>query len=397
MKKSEALSKPETIIDNDNIFKKLINQSGNNYDTTCLDLALKNDLSIDKYIINLGKYNLRNFTIINTPEKKTEYKYIDYSDPCPVGWTNENGECINLSNYNGPCDYGQELTGYKNCSNRPIIQRCAGPKFAEDSPKVIGIATQWNTAKGSRGLQSYRDGYGYTSYCGVPNAPCSAYYRLRFSNGVVSNMNVYSEGYGYTNPVIVFALENVPSGGVTAILQVSTTKNEWFDSMIQAQFVNSNQSIVVFNGITSVLNKNPVDYSYECTKNEYRCDPYKYRKGSKLSNYSNDQKKEWAKNCKADWPEKTGEVITPTYDTCNVSRSWIETNNNVTNIGVIPVSQNPLSFVINYIFENNILPDRDAYFAYFSAYNYYYLYLSNTSDANVFTNEGKYDEAQTEK
>ncbi len=67
MKKSEALSKPETIINDNNIFKKLINQSGNNYDTTCLDLALKNDLSIDKYITNLGKYNLINFIITNTP------------------------------------------------------------------------------------------------------------------------------------------------------------------------------------------------------------------------------------------------------------------------------------------------------------------------------------------
>ena len=394
MKKSEALSKPETIIDNDNIFKKLINQSGNNYDTTCLDLALKNNLSIDKYITNLGKYNLRNFTIITTPEKKTEYKYIDYSDPCPVGWTNENGECINLSNYNGLCDYGQELTGYKNCSYRPIIQRCAGP-VEEGSPKVIGIATQFNMAAGSRGVQSY--GNWYSSYCGFPNAECSAYYRLRFSNGVVSNMNIYSQGYGFTNPDVSFALENVPSGGVAAILQGSTTTREWFDINVPTQFVRPNQSIVKFSGITGVFNRNPVDYSYECTKYEWRCDPYKYRKGSKLSNYSNDQKKEWAKNCKADWPEKTGEVITPAYDTCNVSSSWIERNNSVIYIGVIPVSQNPLSFVINYIFENNILPNQDAYFAYFTAYNYYYLYLSNTSDANVFTNEGKYDEAQTEK
>ena len=398
MKKSEALSKPETIIYEDNIFKKLINQSGNNYDTTCLDLALKNDLSIDKYITNLGKYNLRNFTIITTPEKKTEYNYIDYSDPCPDGWTNENGECINLSNYNGPCDYGQELTGHKNCSYRPIIRRCRGPE-AEGSPKVIGIASAGGkVANGSRGLESYKEGYGYTSYCyQFPNDPCSAYYRLRFSNGVVSNMTIYAEGYGFTNPDIVFALENVPSGGVTAILQVSTTKNEWFDSRVSSQFVRPNQIIVKFSGITSLLNRNPVDYSYECSGYEYRCDPYKYRKGSKLSNLSNNQKKEWSEKCKADWPEKTGEVITPTYDTCNVIRSWIETNNNVTYIGVIPVSQNPLSFVINYIFENNILPNQDSYFAYFSAYNYYYLYLSNTSDASVFTNEGKYDEAQTEK
>ena len=44
MSNSEALSKPETIVSSDNIFKKEIRQSGNNYNTTCLDLALKKNI-----------------------------------------------------------------------------------------------------------------------------------------------------------------------------------------------------------------------------------------------------------------------------------------------------------------------------------------------------------------
>ena len=55
MSNSEALSKPETIINNDNIFKKLINQSGNNNDTTCLDLALKNKEYVKKIVSVSGK------------------------------------------------------------------------------------------------------------------------------------------------------------------------------------------------------------------------------------------------------------------------------------------------------------------------------------------------------
>ena len=46
---SEALSRPETIGTNYNIFKKLINDTGNNENTKCLDLALKK-LSLNKYM-----------------------------------------------------------------------------------------------------------------------------------------------------------------------------------------------------------------------------------------------------------------------------------------------------------------------------------------------------------
>ena len=47
--RSQALSQPETIISNNNIFQKSIQQTGNNYDTTCLDLAIKK-LPLNNYI-----------------------------------------------------------------------------------------------------------------------------------------------------------------------------------------------------------------------------------------------------------------------------------------------------------------------------------------------------------
>ena len=391
MSNSEALSKPETIISSDNIFKKEIRQSGNNHNTTCLDLALKK-ISVNTYINDLGKYNLTSFTVINTPEKRTESKYTDYSVPCPDGWTNENGECMNLTlNYNGPCDYGQELTGYKNCSNRYIPKRCSEP-VSEGSPRVIGIATQWN--KEGRGVESY--GNWYSSYCGFPNAECNVIYRLRFSNGVVSNMTIYSQANPhYTNPDVSFALENIPSEGVTAILQgYSFSKKGWFDMTTAAQNVRPNQIIVKFSGITGVFNYNNVDYSYECGKDEWICDPYKYRKGSNFTNYSDDRKKKWAKSCNADWPQKNRTIINRAYDTCYINTSL---SNLAINIGIIPISQDPVSFAVNYIFENNILPNNDAYFAYYSDGNNYNIFLSNTSTPSIFTNQGKYDSNQSSK
>jgi hypothetical protein len=104
--KSQALSKPDTIVSNDNIFQQEIRKTGNNYDTTCLDLAMKK-LPLNNYISDLGKYNLVNFENIYTPEKINYYTYTDYSQPCPAGWTNDNGLCYNWWNYEGGCNAGQ--------------------------------------------------------------------------------------------------------------------------------------------------------------------------------------------------------------------------------------------------------------------------------------------------
>ena len=88
--RSQALSKPETIIYDNNIFQKEIRQTGNNYDTTCLDLAMKK-LPLNNYISDLGQYNLVNFENNYTPAKTHYYTYTDYSQQCPSGWSNQGG------------------------------------------------------------------------------------------------------------------------------------------------------------------------------------------------------------------------------------------------------------------------------------------------------------------
>lgn len=120
---SQALSKPETIVYNDNIFEKEIRQTGNNYDTTCLDLALKK-LNFNNYITNLGQYNLVNFENIYTPAKTNYYTYTDYAQPCPAGWSNSGGQCYNWWNYTGPCNAGQWTSGTRNCNWRYNQRTC---------------------------------------------------------------------------------------------------------------------------------------------------------------------------------------------------------------------------------------------------------------------------------
>ena len=112
---SQALSKPETIASIDNIFQKEISQTGNKYDTTCLDLAIKK-LPLNNYITDLGRYNLVNFENINNPERTNYYTYTDYSQPCPAGWSNSGGQCYNWWNYNGGCNAGQWESGPSNCN-----------------------------------------------------------------------------------------------------------------------------------------------------------------------------------------------------------------------------------------------------------------------------------------
>ncbi len=121
---SQALSRPETIVSLDNIFQKSIRQTGNNYDTTCLDLALKRkDFNLNNYITDLGKYNLVNFENIYNPAKTNYYTYNDYSQPCPAGWSNSGGQCYNWWNYDGGCNAGQ-WTSAQNCNWRYNSRTC---------------------------------------------------------------------------------------------------------------------------------------------------------------------------------------------------------------------------------------------------------------------------------
>lgn len=282
MTTSDALSKPDTIKINPNIFKKYIYETNNNEYTTCLDLALKK-VSLNTYIINLGKYNSTGFNNSYTPEKKTQYTYTDYSQACPYGWSNSNGTCYNWWNYNGSCNAGQYRSGYQNCSWRYNSKTC----------------TSWYWQWISTGRPWWRwwgddDGYWTQNY-----------------------------------------------------------------------------------------------YNYECGTSDWQCDPYTYQlPGSNFQNYSDNDKKNWASSCQADWPQATGTVTTPGFYTCNLNTSLI---NAVSPIGVIPISEDPIKFATNYIFQNNILPDKDSYFAYYVEGSNYIIFVSIVSDSYIFTKQGAYN------
>ena len=133
--------------------------------------------------------------------------------------------------------------------------------------------------------------------------------------------------------------------------------------------------------------------TYECGNWDLQCQPYTYqRSGSSFQSYSNSDKQNWAQGCQADWPQATGSYITPAYYTCTLKTS-IE--NTVRRIGTIPLSEDPIIFALTYIFQNNILPNQDAYFAHYSDGSNYQIFLSNTSDPSVFTNQGNYDSNQS--
>jgi|LakMenEpi13Sep09_1017268.scaffolds.fasta_scaffold06261_2 hypothetical protein len=125
---SQALSRPETIRTNENIFRKEIKKTNNNENTTCLDLLLKK-VPINSYISNVGTYNLVNFTNVYTPERRTQYTFTDFSQPCPVGWSNQNGECVNWWSYTGPCNSGRFTSGFRNCRWQYTPRTCSHTKW----------------------------------------------------------------------------------------------------------------------------------------------------------------------------------------------------------------------------------------------------------------------------
>jgi hypothetical protein len=121
---------------------------------------------------------------------------------------------------------------------------------------VMGIATPNNI------VESGVSGASGVSSSGLTYAPLSstvlsgiyyAEYRLRFSNGIVSNLTIQSKSpQGLTNPDISFALTNVPFQGVTAILQGKSlypnSDNLWYDVNVPQQFITQDKTTVKFSG-----------------------------------------------------------------------------------------------------------------------------------------------------
>jgi hypothetical protein len=126
-------------------------------------------------------------------------------------------------------------------------------------PIVIGIASQYKVeGEGSA------EGLFYTSWCGnVPNKICYGEYRLRFSNGLISPVTIKTDAglnQGLTDPTLRFRLSNIPSNGVTAILQVknvATNSNDtnWYDVNVPPQFIKPPQVELIFANNTGQIKK----------------------------------------------------------------------------------------------------------------------------------------------
>jgi hypothetical protein len=126
-------------------------------------------------------------------------------------------------------------------------------------PIVTGIAMQYVTV--GTGVSQSGNWYGNWTYqvSGVHNA----HYRLRFSNGVVSNLTIFSDSDrwgGLTTPDVSFAVSNVPASGVTAILQGRNnafTGDVWYDVDIDPQAITSSTTTLKFGGRTHLFSSTP--------------------------------------------------------------------------------------------------------------------------------------------
>jgi surface protein len=126
-------------------------------------------------------------------------------------------------------------------------------------PIVTGIATQFASATVGTGATS--SGLIYANWASTTPGVHVAHYRLRFSNGMVSNLSIYSDSpQGLTNPTIRFALSNIPASGVTAILQGRNNAyagNVWYDVNVPTRFITPSDTIIDIGGTTNQFAASP--------------------------------------------------------------------------------------------------------------------------------------------
>jgi hypothetical protein len=126
-------------------------------------------------------------------------------------------------------------------------------------PIVTGISSQYKTVGSAS-----PDNLFYSTWCSnAPNKICYGEYRLRFSNSIVSPITLQTEAglnQGLTDPSIRFKLSDIPSNGVTAILQIknvanNSNDNKWYDVDVPSQFIKPPETELIFSGNTGQIKK----------------------------------------------------------------------------------------------------------------------------------------------
>jgi hypothetical protein len=124
--------------------------------------------------------------------------------------------------------------------------------YSPTGPNVVGIATQYVAVGTGVGIT----GNWFVNYTWQVSGDAVQYadYRLRFSNGVISDLVVTPDrAYqgSLVNPDISFALTNIPAIGVTAILQGRNSDlpaNGWFDVNVPTQAIMPGTTTIKFGG-----------------------------------------------------------------------------------------------------------------------------------------------------
>ena len=122
-------------------------------------------------------------------------------------------------------------------------------------PIVTGIAVQYLSVGTGLEGSGNRVGLIYGN-----RGSLVAHYRLRFSNGMVSDLSIIANLPTYTKPIVRFAISNIPASGVTAILQGRNNDyagNVWYDVNVPTRFITPSDTLIDIGGTTDQFAASP--------------------------------------------------------------------------------------------------------------------------------------------
>ena len=348
--KDSIISKPNTIQNYDNYLKDYINLSGFNWNTDCLTIIYtKLGDNFNKYITKVGDYNT--ITVISSrfiPEQTWQEK--DYRQPCPEGWTQNGGGCVNPS-YNGKCNSGRTISQVKTAT------------CPEKRQPLFNNSGYWTKVWKWWGIFPYQVN--------------------EFRSSQTPNQNFYSGWSGPTDASQVnFERTNIGR------------KNQGEGTFCTAGWAAGN-SLGGAQFDCSMGGGQWVNYWDDpgFWRNGYTCyKPTQFfnvtQPPSSFFGYDDNAKKNWERECEASWPMKT--ITIPARWECQYGTSIEEdiARGNIFQIGnasspfeAAKIALNSLRLVDNYFF----MVDSGVYI------------IGQNSNVGVITSKGGYEQKCTEK
>lgn len=379
---SEALSRPETIGNNYNIFKKLINETGNNESTRCLDLALKK-LSLNTYINFLGNYNLTSFVNSYSPPTQNRHQQLNKLENIYGMLSPYLSEFKNQNFYEYSLDGSDIMIGdggmdMYDWGNYTMVQV---DNFASNYLSFNQI-TPINIELNRKTVQVVSLGY-------TRPLTMLAYCSERANVGMRRAGNVGADGGGNTTSYVVYEGQTI--NGYIVYAWARVIYNAYDPSVCDLYFIIGDKRTIFYStAINAYASPNTDDgisfMTMDCSNALVGLILLSKAYGAFIT----------INDCQTVLQNLTNRInytiTVPGYPICTINKSL---TSNIFPIGTIPVSQDPKLWAVNYIFTNNILPNQDAYFAYYSDERNYRIFLSDGSSPSIFTNMGEYNPSDT--